>query len=485
MRKKLLIIGSGFSGLAAAIRLKQEGESDFLLLERSHEIGGVWRDNTYPGCACDVPSHLYSFSFAPNPEWSHKFARREEIHQYLKDCLGRFQLEEYIRFNHEMSRAEWNEETGEWRVETAGGIYIARFLILATGNLSEAVIPPLRGLETFSGEVFHSAHWPTGFSAKDRKVIVVGTGASAIQFIPQIAEAAKSVTIFQRTPAWILPRKDRLISSMKKHLFRKIPFLQKLTRLGIYLKLEIAVIAFLHPHLMKNAQKKALAHLHAQVPSENLRNKLKPKYTMGCKRILLSDDYYPALNKSNVSLVTSQIQEVRADGILDVQGTFYAADSLIFATGFKTQESPVAARVFSKGVSLSQTWSGTPRAYLGMMVSGFPNLFLMNGPNTGLGHSSMVYMYEAIAVQLLKAVEYVAQKDADILEVRSSEQDEYCRRLAQQMHITVWEVGGCKSWYLDSKGINTALWPDFSFSFRRLLKKFRPTAFEVRKSTKR
>lgn len=484
MRKKLLIIGTGFSGLAAAIRLQQEGEDDFLLLERSHEIGGVWRDNTYPGCACDVPSHLYSFSFAPNPEWHHYFARREEIQQYLKNCVERFQLKDHIRFNQEMTRAEWNEPTGEWRVETVSETYYARFLVLATGNLSEPAIPELSGLEAFAGETFHSARWPSNFSAKDRKIAVVGTGASAVQFIPQIQKVAKSVTVFQRTPAWILPRIDHAISSRTKDLFRTLPVLQKLIRLKIYLKLEFAVLAFLNPRLMKKAQEKALTHLRSQVSNEKLQQALTPRYVMGCKRILLSDDFYPAMAQSNVALVTNGIQEVRPDGVLDSHGVLHPADTLIFGTGFVTKESPMAGRIFgSQRASLSSVWNGSPQAYLGTMVSGFPNFFLMNGPNTGLGHSSMVYMYEAVAEQLVKALSYMRKNQADIIEVRSMAQEVYSHQVASQMRTTVWETGGCQSWYLNSKGKNSSLWPGYSFRFRQLLKKFQPSAFEFRKSS--
>lgn len=485
MRKKLLIIGTGFSGLAAAIKLKQQGEDDFLLLERSSEIGGVWRENAYPGCACDVPSHLYSFSYAQNPNWNHYFARREEIHQYLKDCVKRFELEGKILFGQEMTRAEWDESSCEWQIQTVDSVYQAQYLVLATGHLSEAQLPSLPGLQTFSGESFHSTHWPADFSAKDRKVVVVGTGASAVQFIPQLQRIAKSVTVFQRTPAWILPRNDFAISSLKRELFQKLPFLQNLVRLRIYLKLEFAVMAFLHPHLMKKAQEKAKAHLYSQVLDAKMRDLLTPKYVMGCKRILLSDDFYPALNQSNVSLVAGEIQKVMSDGVVDSTGAFHAADTIVFGTGFKTQESPIAAKVFSKSVSLSEVWREAPKAYLGMTVSGFPNLFLMNGPNTGLGHSSMVYMYEAMAVQLCKTLQYLRSVDADVFEVRSSAQDDYQRKIVKRMRTTVWEAGGCRSWYLDNKGNNISLWPEYSFRFRQILAKFNPDAFEFRKCTKR
>lgn len=485
MRKKLLIIGTGFSGLAAAIKLKQEGEEDFLLLERSHEIGGVWRDNTYPGCACDVPSHLYSFSFAPHPDWTHFFARQNQIQEYLKDCVQRFHLEPHIAFNQEVMRAEWEESIAQWKVTTAQGVYFAQILVVATGHLSEPHIPALRGIETFSGRVFHSAQWPKDFTANGRNIVVVGTGASAVQFIPQLQKTAKAVTVFQRTPPWILPRGDREIGSRTRGLFRQFPILQKLVRLKIYLKLELAVLAFLNPQLMKKAQEKALAHLRAQVPNEKMREALTPQYVIGCKRILLSDDFYPALTEQNVTLVTKGLREVRPEGIVDTEGVLHLADTLIFGTGFITKESPMAARIFGKqGLSLSQSWKGHPQAHLGAMVSGFPNLFLMNGPNTGLGHSSMVYMYEALADHLAKSLFEMKKNHADIMEVRSLAQQAYAQQVAKQMRTTVWETGGCKSWYLDSSGKNSSLWPGYSFRFRQLLKKLPSGAYEFRKISK-
>lgn len=485
MRKKLLIIGTGFSGLAAAIKLKQKGEEDFLLLERSHEIGGVWRENTYPGCACDVPSHLYSFSFAPYPDWTHFFARQNQIQEYLKDCVQRFHLEQHIVFNQEVMRAEWEEATAQWNVTTAQGAYFAQILVLATGHLSEPHIPALRGIETFSGRVFHSAQWPKDFTANGRNIVVVGTGASAVQFIPQLQKTAKAVTVFQRAPPWILPRGDHEIGSRTRGLFRRFPFLQKLVRLKIYLKLELAVLAFLNPQMMKKAQEKALAHLRAQVPNEKMQEALTPQYVIGCKRILLSDDFYPALTEQNVTLVTKGLQEIRPEGVVDAEGVLHLADTLIFGTGFITKESPMAVRIFGKqGVSLSQSWKGHPQAHLGTMVSGFPNLFLMNGPNTGLGHSSMVYMYEALADLLAKSLFDMKKNHADIMEVRALAQQAYAQKVMEKMRTTVWETGGCKSWYLDSTGKNSSLWPGYSFRFRQLVKKNPSGAYEFRKISK-
>lgn len=471
---KILIIGTGFGGLCAAIRLLQEGEKNFIILERKNDVGGVWRDNQYPGCACDVQSHLFSFSFAPNPNWSHTFSRQPEIHAYLQDCVTKFGLKDYIRFGYEVKRMDWNEGEGEWRIQTNKGEHRANLVVGAFGALSEPSIPSLKGLEKFKGEVFHSATWPKKYKHKGKKVAVIGTGASAIQFIPEIQPDVESLHVFQRTPAWVLPREDSTISPFLKKVYSHIPMLQKLARIKIYFKRELLVVGFRNPEKMENAKSEAIKHLHSAIMDPLLREKLTPNYTIGCKRVLLSNNYYPALAQSNVSVHTTGIAEVNEDSLIDDDGNNIEVDTIIFGTGFQVKDLPYARSIFGRdGYSLSEEWGGSPKAYMGTTIKGFPNLFLIQGPNTGLGHSSVVFMIEAQVEHIMKTLAYMKKNKIDVIEPKEEAQQKFVDMSDENMKGTVW-TQGCDSWYLDKSGRNSTLWPGYTFSFWRMATRLNP-----------
>ncbi|MFN7134671.1 MAG: flavin-containing monooxygenase, partial [Myxococcales bacterium] len=362
----IAIAGTGFGGLGMAIRLKQAGFADFTLFERADDVGGVWRDNTYPGCACDVESHLYSFSFAPNPTWSRAYSPAREIRAYLRGCAERFGILPHVRFGHEVKDAVWEEDRRRWRFETSQGVFTADVFIAGVGGLSEPSIPKLPGLETFRGKVMHSARWDHGYALEGRRVAVVGTGASAIQFVPAIQPKVGRLFLFQRTPPWILPRRDRAIPALLQRAYAAVPALQRLSRVRIAALRELMVVGFMNPRIMALLQRLALRYLKRMVKDEALRRKLTPDYTIGCKRILISDDYLPALTQPNVEVVTDGIQEIRPGAIVARDGTVREVDALIFGTGFHASDFLRSFRVFGEGgVELHERWGGDARAYLG------------------------------------------------------------------------------------------------------------------------
>jgi cation diffusion facilitator CzcD-associated flavoprotein CzcO len=481
---KLIIVGTGFGGMAAAIRLLQEGEEDFIILERRDDVGGVWRDNQYPGCACDVESHLYSLSFAPNPDWSDSFSGQAEIYDYLKKTARQFGLMKYIRFQHEVKRMDWNDANGEWVVQTNKGEFRARLVVGAFGALSDPAIPHLKGIEKFKGETFHSAVWPKEFNPKGRRVAVVGTGASAIQFIPAIQPDVAQLHVFQRTPAWVIPRMDGPISHTKKKLYQRFPLLRKATRLKIYLKREFMVLGFRYPKNMKLVKKVALKNLHDAIKDSELREKLTPSYEIGCKRILLSNIYYPALAQPNVTVNTNGIAEVTEDGVIDSRGGRAEVDTIIFGTGFQVTDLPFSHHIYGReGRSMSKEWAGSPKAYMGTTVAGFPNLFLLQGPNTGLGHSSVILMMEAQVNHMIKVLNHMKKNSLEIIEPSQEAQQRFVMETDNSMKGTVWTSGRCASWYLDSTGRNSTLWPGYTFTFRRLVAKLKTDDYVGRSVT--
>ncbi|MDT7807752.1 MAG: hypothetical protein QOJ70_1565 [Acidobacteriota bacterium] len=472
---RVAIIGSGFGGLGAAIRLRQQGVEDFVVFERAGEVGGTWRDNSYPGCACDVQSHLYSFSFAPNPDWTRSYSPQPEIWNYLKRCARDFGVLPHIRFRHTVREAAWDELKQHWRIETSQGVYTASVLVLASGALSEPSMPTLRGLESFKGQAFHSARWNHDYDLAGRRVAVIGTGASAIQFVPEIQPIVERLHVFQRTPPWIMPRPDRALSRGERRVFRRFPTAQRAARGGIYLLRELLIFGFRHLRLSKLVERMALRHLERSVPDLVLRARLTPRYAIGCKRILVSNDYLPALTRPNVELVTEGIAEVREHSIVGVDGVERPVDTIIFGTGFRVTDPPLAAHVRGRGgMTLDETWAGSPRAHVGTTVAGFPNLFILMGPNTGLGHTSVLLMLEAQIEHLLSALGYMRERGVTALEPRPEAQAAYVEEVRKRMSGTVWTEGGCASWYLDRTGRNSTLWPDFTWRFRRRVARLRP-----------
>jgi cation diffusion facilitator CzcD-associated flavoprotein CzcO len=457
-----------------AIRLKQAGMSDFVVLERAPDVGGTWFANTYPGCQCDVPSNLYSFSFAPKHDWTHSYPEQPQILDYLRECVERFGIGDRIRLSTELTAARWDGE--RWELETGDGDSLsARVLVAAPGLLSEPALPLIPGLEDFPGTIFHSARWNHEHDLSGERVALLGTGATAVQIAPRIQPKVARLSVFQRTPPWVLPHPDREISERQKKLYGRLPLMQKLSRAAIYTMREGYVLGMvIQPRLLKIPETVAKMHMRRQVKDPALREKLTPKYAIGCKRILLSDDWYPTITAPNAELVTDRIERVDGNAIVTVDGARREVDSIVLATGFHPTDPPIARRLFDgAGRSLSEIWQGSPQAYLGTTVAGFPNLFMLYGPNLNLGHSSIVYMLESQIGYVMQALRAMG----DRLEVRRDVQDEWNRALQERLEGTVWDIGGCSSWYLDANGRDSVMWPDFTFRYRRRVSEFDPAEY--------
>ncbi|SHM92863.1 flavin-containing monooxygenase [Cryptosporangium aurantiacum] len=482
---RVLVVGAGFGGLAAAAQLRAAGyrsPDDLLLIERADQVGGTWRDNTYPECACDVQSVLYSFSFAANPDWTRSYGRQPEILDYLIRITRQTGLLEHVRFGCELIGAAWDAASARWVVETSRGVVRAQVLVAATGALSAPRLPDLPGMDSFTGDAFHSARWNHSVSLAGKRVGVVGTGASAVQFVPAIAPSVSHLTVFQRTPGWVIPRGDRPYLASERALYRRWPVTQKISRGAAYLYREGYVIGMAHyPQLLPAMQVIAESHLRKQVPDPELRAKLRPPFKLGCKRALLSDDWFPALQRPNVELVTSAAAEVTPHGLIDATGRKHELDVLIFGTGFTPTEPPVARLLSGKdGRTLAESWDGSPRAYLGLTVHGFPNMFLMYGPNTNLGHSSIVYMLESQARYIVDAVRTLDRANLASLEVRADVEDSYVTDVQRRLGHSVWNKGGCASWYLDRTGRNSVMWPTFTWRYRQATRRLDVDSYHLK-----
>ena len=472
---RIAIIGSGFGGLGAAIRLRRQGIEDFLIFERADDVGGTWRDNSYPGCACDVQSHLYSFSFAPNPDWTRSYSPQPEIQNYLRRCARDFGVLPHVRFGHEVREAAWDGGAQLWRIETSRGPYTASVLVMASGALSEPALPDLPGLDSFRGKTFHSARWDHTYDLAGRRVAVVGTGASAVQFVPEIQPVVERLHVFQRTPPWVMPRTDRALRPAERRLFRRFPVAQRAARGSLYLTREVLVLAFRHIPVSRLVERVARRHLRRAVADPELRARLTPRYAIGCKRILVSNDYLPALTRPNVELVTCGLAEVRERSVVGGDGVEREVDAIIFGTGFRVTDPPLAGHVRGRGGrTLAEVWAGSPRAHAGTTVAGFPNLFILMGPNTGLGHTSVLLMLEAQIEHLLGALGHMSAGGFAEIEPRPEAQAAYVEEVRRRMEGTVWTAGGCASWYLDRTGRNSTLWPDSTWRFRRRVARLDP-----------
>lgn len=476
------IIGSGFAGICMGVGLSERQEDNFLIFETADDLGGTWRENTYPGCGCDVRSHLYSFSFFPKSDWTRSFSKQDEIWQYMKDCAKHFGLYPHFRFKEGIMEARWLPELSLWHLEsTQGQSYYARFLVTGTGGLSIPNHPSIKGKENFTGKSFHSASWDHDFDLKGKKVCVIGTGASAVQFVPEIAPEAGNVTLFQRTPPWIMPKPDRDYGSFRKGLYKKLPFFRKLNRISIFLAMEASTPLFVrYPRLHRFTKRIALRHMRRQVKNPELRALITPDYIPGCKRLLPSNNYYPALCRDNVQVETSGIQEIQAEGILDQKGDFHPADLIIYATGFKATEYLSQVKICNaKGESIRGLWDvNGGEAFKGTMVADFPNLFIFTGPNTGLGNNSMIHIIESQSAYIHACLDYLREKDKKGLSPKQEVQDAYNADLQKRLARSVWNTGGCNSWYLQENGKNTTLWPGSTTAFRRQTKRLSPENFE-------
>jgi cation diffusion facilitator CzcD-associated flavoprotein CzcO len=485
MRHAVVVVGAGFSGIGMAIRLRQMGIEDFVVLDRGNDLGGTWRDNSYPGAACDVPSNLYSFSFAPNPGWARSFASQGEIWDYMRRVVDRYDVSGHLRYDHEVEEARWDDGASEWTVRTRRGQeYVAPVLVWATGSLSEPSIPDFPGLDSFRGKVFHSARWEHGFDLSNKRVCVVGTGASAIQFVPQIQPVVQQLYLHQRTPPWIFPRRDKPVSAVRRFVYRHLPATQRLARLRIYLTFEFLLSVFIGggEGRKKAVRKRARDHLIAQVAEGELRDVLTPDYEPGCKRLLLSDDYYPALAQPNVEVVSSPVASFTAHEVVGQDGVARPVDVVIMGTGFEAAEPPYAEHIVGRdGVRLSEHWKAHgAEAYVGSTVTGFPNLFMMVGPNTTLAHNSVIYMIESQINYIASALRFLSRPGVGVVEVKPAVQRRYNEDLQSKLEHSVWVEGGCGSWYLDHRGANTTLWPDHTWRFRRLTRRFHPAEYMVR-----
>jgi cation diffusion facilitator CzcD-associated flavoprotein CzcO len=480
----VLIVGAGFSGLCMAIKLLEAGMKDFLLIEKSDDIGGTWYDNRYPGCACDVPSHLYSFSFERHAGWSRMFASQPEIYRYLKSCVERYGLAQYIRLNTRFHEAAWDESAGTWRITAGDNLRIhARVLVSGMGALHVPHYPEIPGIERFSGPSFHSATWKPEVDLSDKTVAVVGTGASAIQFIPRIAPHVGRLYIFQRTPPWVVPRRDFGISEKWQQRFRTVPGLMWFFRTFLFFALEWRVLAFLGNRFIRGyLQKIALRHLERSIPDTKLRAGLTPSYEIGCKRILLSDDFYPALNRPHVELVTQNIAEIRERSIVTHDGAERPINVLIYGTGFHVTDQFIGMRLVGRGgVEIHDAWRKGMSAYLGVTVSGFPNFFILLGPNTGLGHNSVVLMIEAQVHYVMNCLKLMRRRNLSVMEVRPETQQHFTANIQNRLGHTVWQSGGCRSWYQDTHtGENTALWPGSVIRYIRTTRSVSPAEYDLR-----
>jgi cation diffusion facilitator CzcD-associated flavoprotein CzcO len=471
-----VIVGTGFAGLCVAIALKRAGIEDFVLLEKAATVGGTWRDNHYPGCACDVPSHVYSLSFAPNPRWSETYAPQAEIRAYLEDLVDKFGLRDRIVFESEATSARYDEASARWTVETANGQRItSRIVIGALGPLSRWSFPKLSGLERFEGAKFHSAAWDHSFDPKGKRVASIGTGASAIQYVPELAKSAARLHVFQRTPAWVLPRYERKYSEAQKRLFERVPAAGRAFREALFWQQEARAIVFVRNEgLRARAERLAAEHIRKAIKDPALRAKLEPSYRLGCKRILLSNTYYPALAQPNVEVVTDGIREVTARGIIANDGVERPVDAIVFGTGFDVHDYLGRLSVTGRdGEDLGARWAREgAKGYLGTVVSGFPNLFFLVGPNTGLGHNSILYMIECQARIVVECALRIARGERTTVEVREAVQRRYNDDIQRMLQDTVWNTGGCASWYLDAHGRNSTLWPGYCYEFKRATEAF-------------
>jgi cation diffusion facilitator CzcD-associated flavoprotein CzcO len=480
----IVVIGAGFAGLGMGMRLKQAGVDDFIVVEKDAGVGGTWWANRYPGAACDIPSHLYSYSFAPNPHWSRHYSPQAEIQAYLEDCAQRFGLASHLRLRTTVTSARYDDQALRWWVtlqSPEGDVTItARVLIAANGGLSRPAVPDLPGLEDFRGWAFHTARWPDNADVQGARVGVIGTGASAIQVVPAIVDQVAHLAVFQRTPPWIIPKTSGAIGARLQGLYARWPILQRFVRSCIYVQHEVRALNFTRfPGVLRALGKLVILYMKHQVRDPTLRELLTPRYVMGCKRILLASDYYPALQKPNATLVTSGIERIVADGVITQDGRHHRLDTLVLATGFDVADAkppfPIVGRY---GAHFDDAWRNGPIAYLGSTVPAFPNLFMIVGPNTGLGHNSMIYMIESQIAYVLDALTQMRMQGAQAIDVKAAAFTRYNEQVQSRLQRTVWATGGCQSWYRSASGRITTLWPSFTFEFRRRTRRVAPDDYD-------
>jgi cation diffusion facilitator CzcD-associated flavoprotein CzcO len=465
---EVAIAGAGFGGLCMAIKLKEAGIHDFVILEKAKEVGGAWRDNQYPGAACDVQSHMYSYSFAPKTNWSKRYAPWSEIQDYILDCTEKYGLRPHIHCNQEVVSAVFNEGTGRWVIKTAGGETImAHHWVLASGPLHVPAFPDIKGLENFKGKVMHSAQWDHGYDLRGKNVVSLGTGGSAIQYVPEIAPFTKKLFVLQRTAAWVIPRDEREYGLFAKWLFKAVPLTRTLHRWRCYWTNESRVWPILNPWIAKIGEGFLKGFIKSQVNDPSLVKKLTPDYTLGCKRILISNKWYPTFNRKNVELVTEGVREVREHSIVTADGVERPMDCLILGTGFV-----VDPRIYMKsfelrglhGHTVQEDWKLSPTSYYGITTAHYPNMYQLVGPHTGLGHNSIIFMIEAQANYIMQCIQAVKAKGADYIDVKPEAMTRFLGEMTAALKGTVWS-SGCKSWYQTAEGINFAIWPKSTWRY--------------------
>lgn len=481
----ILITGTGFSGVCVGIQLKKAGFHNFKIVEKANDVGGTWRDNTYPGAACDVKSNLYSFSFEPNPNWTREYSPQPEILQYIKHCVQKYDLAQHIIFDWEVKAAKYHEEEGVWELTNQRKEKLtANITIVGNGPLHIPSLPNIEGIEDFKGAVFHSAQWNHNYDLTNKNVCVIGTGASAIQFVPEIQPHVKNLYLMQRTAPWVLPKPDGNFSSTESVLFEKIPFIQKLSRQFIYYFNEAQVVGMMYEDkILKIGEYIGKWHINKYIKDKDKRQKLTPNFKLGCKRVLLSNNYYPALAQNNVDIVTDGIQKFTKDSVITKDGKARKIDAIILGTGFHVADSFQYYNVKGRnGAALKEVLGNAPEAYYGTSIHQFPNLFMMLGPNTGLGHNSMVYMIESQTNYIIDAIQKMTQQGIKSIEVRKDIQTKFNEELQKKLEGTIW-LSGCKSWYLSEDGKNHTVWPGFTLEFRNRTKKINLDDYQIKKST--
>lgn len=475
-----IVVGAGISGIAAAIKLKKANYDNYLVIEKADKVGGTWRDNTYPGCGCDVPSALYSFSFAPSSKWSHLFAKQPEILNYLEDVATEFDIRDKIEFNLELLNAKWNEQQAYWQLQTSKGEYLAKTVVFSTGPITEATIPNIKGLDSFTGEMFHSARWKHDVDLTDKRIAVIGTGASAIQFVPQIQPLAKQLLVFQRTAPWVMPKPDFLLGDSAKRLIEKYPVIQKMWRGAVVGSLNVINFGLRHPSLLEPVSYLSRKLLKRQVKDQTLLRSVTPNFTIGCKRLLFANNYYPALQQPNTELIPHGLVEIQGNTVMAANGERHEVDVIIWGTGFDVAHPPIGKRVSNaQGQVLADLWKdSSPEAYLGASIQGVPNAFLVLGPNI-LVYDSFIGIAEAQLDYIVDGLVKMKNLELKRFEIKKQVIDYHNIRVQKHLESTVFNSGGCKSYYLDQNGRNFAAWPWSLAELKDKLKSFDLTQYEI------